>query len=62
MGKKLSGYSFQDQTNFIRLLDLRGKLRYVGWDTLGLKNLDPLRGEVAQVLKEKYGVKDNGSQ
>jgi hypothetical protein len=53
---KLSDYSFDDQMNYFRLLDLQGKLRAFDYDKLGLKYLDTLRAEVAQLLKDKYGV------
>ena len=56
MPKKLSEYSFDDQMNFYRLLDLQSKLRAFDYDKLGLKYLDTLRAEVVQLLRDKYGI------
>ena len=58
MGKKLSEYSFEDQMKFYRLLDLQRKLRAFDYNVLDLKYLDLLRAEVAEVLTDKYNIKE----
>jgi len=41
----------------LRLLDLQSKLMAFDYDDLELDNLQPLREEVAEVLREEYNIK-----
>lgn len=43
-------------SKLLRLLDLEKKLKYVGWDELGLKNLNSLREEVDTKIKSIKNV------